>query len=167
MTLEHDEGWLLLAHLHFEDQWSTLTNDVFQLASDRPESYKSHRKAKRLATLEKLVFEVIPPDPANRLWLQGNTLGVENRAWRRAKFGQQYRLFFRFDSASRIIIYGWMNDQNSLRARESKSDAYVVFASMLDSGNPPSRWGPTGSKRLFELKSQLRRQTGICMVGAP
>lgn len=33
-----------------------------------------------------------------------------------------------------------MNDQNSLRARESKKDAYVVFASMLDSGNPPSRW---------------------------
>lgn len=140
MTLERYRGWLLLAHPHFEDQWSTLSNEVVRLASKRPDSYRSHPKTKRLATVEKLVFEVIPSDPANALWLQGNTLGRENRSWRRAKFGQQYRLFFRFDSAAKIIVYGWMNDEHSLRARKSKKDAYSVFATMLQSGNPPSSW---------------------------
>lgn len=133
-------GWLLLAHPHFEDQWSALSNQVVLIASQRPESYRLHPKTKRLATLEKLVFEVIPSDPANALWRQGNTLGPENRGWRRAKFGGQYRLFFRYDSASKIIVYGWMNDENSLRARKSKKDAYSVFARMLESGNPPSHW---------------------------
>lgn len=140
MTVERYNGWLLLAHPHFEDQWSLLHNKVVRLASKQPETYRSHPTTKRLATVEKLVFEVIPSDPANRLWLQGNTLGSENRSWRRAKFGQQYRLFFRFDSVAKIVIFGWMNDENSLRARQSKKDAYVVFQAMVTSGNPPARW---------------------------
>ena len=140
MTLARYLGWILLAHPHFEDQWSTLSNEVFRLASKNPETYRSHPKTKRLATLEKLIFEVIPGDPSNRLWLQGDTLGSENRSWRRAKFGERFRLFFRFDSASKIIVYGWMNDEQTLRARHSRKDAYSVFSSMLESGHPPSRW---------------------------
>lgn len=115
MGIERCQGWLLLAHPHCEDQWSLLQNEVVRLASKQPETYRSHPTTKKLATIEKLVFEVIPSDPANRLWLQGNTLGPENRSWRRAKFGQRYRLFFRFDSASKIVVYGWMNDEHSLQ----------------------------------------------------
>ncbi len=140
MGIERYHGWLLLAHPHFEDQWSLLHNEVVRLASKRPDTYPSHPTTKRLATIEKLVFEVIPSDPANRLWLQGNTLGQENRSWRRAKFGQRYRLFFRFDSASKIVVYGWMNDENSLRAKKSRTDAYSVFSALLNSGNPPTGW---------------------------
>ena len=113
---------------------------MIALAAKDPAGYKSHFSTKRLATLEKLLFEVIPSDPSNKVWLQGNTLGQANRNWRRAKFLQQYRLFFRFDSKNKIVIYGWVNDENSLRARESKTDAYKIFESMLKSGNPPSGW---------------------------
>ena len=150
MTFTRYSGWLLLAHPHFEDQWSILSNEVVRLASKSPETYRSHPTTKRLATLEKLLFEVIPADPSNRLWLQGNTLGSDNRSWRRAKFGERFRLFFRFDSASKIIVYGWMNDDRTLRARHSKNDAYSVFRSMLESGNPPSRWD-----ELVEVSSGL------------
>lgn len=138
MGIERYQGWLLLAHSHFEDQWSFLQNEVVRLASKQPETYRSHPTTKKQATIKKLVFEVIPSDPVNRLWPPGNTLGPENRSWRRAKFGQRYRLFFRFDSASKIVVYGWMNDENSFRARNSRTDAHSVFAALLNSGNPSS-----------------------------
>ena len=140
MSFERYNGWLLLAHPHFQDQWAKLSNEVRRLAAKDPVGYRSHQKTKKLATLEKLMFEVIPQDPGNRLWLQGSSLGEENRAWKRAKFGQQYRLFFRFDSAAKIIIYGWINDEKTLRARQSKTDAYLIFQKMLESGNPPTSW---------------------------
>lgn len=140
MSFERYNGWLLLAHPHFEDQWSKLSNEVRKLAAKDPANYRAHQKTKKLATLEKLMFEVIPSDPGHRLWMQGLTLGEENRAWRRAKFGQQYRLFFRYDSAAKIIIFGWINDEKTLRARQSKTDAYLIFTKMLESGNPPSNW---------------------------
>lgn len=140
MSFERYNGWLLLAHPHFEDQWAKLCNEVSRLAAKDPAGYRTHQKTKKLATLEKLMFEVIPQDPANRLWLQGSSLGEENRAWKRAKFGQQYRLFFRFDSTAKIIIHGWINDEKTLRARQSKTDAYLIFQRMLEAGNPPSGW---------------------------
>ena len=93
-----------------------------------------------MAALRRLVFEIIPSDPASSRYLLGNTLGPKHRAWRRAKFGGQYRLFFRFDSAAKIIIFAWMNDEESLRSYGSKNDAYAVFARMLETGDPPSTW---------------------------
>jgi len=138
VSVERYHGWLLLAHPHFDDQWSTWANEAHRLAKKAPNDYRSHPKTTRLAAVEKLIFEVIPTDPTHRLWLQGNTLGPENRAWRLAKFGGRYRLFFRFDSSSKIIIYCWINDEQSLRARGSKRDPYTVFSKMLASGNPPA-----------------------------
>lgn len=140
MKLGRYNGWLLLAHPHFEDQYSRWFNEVKRLANSKPNTYKSSDKTKRLAALEKLVFEVIPQDPSNQRFLLGNSLGGSNRSWRRAKLGSQYRVFFRFDSRAKIIVYAWVNDQDSLRAYGSKSDAYLVFASLLQRGNPPTSW---------------------------
>ena len=36
---------------------------------------------------------------------QGNTMGPAFRHWRRAKIGRRFRLFFRFDSKTKIIIF--------------------------------------------------------------
>ena len=71
---------------------------------------------------------------------QGTTLGADYRHWRRAKFFQQFRLFFRFHSRSKVIVLGWVNDQQTKRAYGSKSDSYRVFQSMLASGHPPNGW---------------------------
>jgi toxin YhaV len=134
------QGWLLLAHPHLEDQLSRWQKEVRKIIAKNPGDYLSNKKVKRLATLERLLFEVIPSNPESKLWLQGNTLGEANRAWRRAKFMEQYRLFFRFDSRSKIIVYGWVNDETTLRAYGSKNDAYLVFERMVSSGNPPTSW---------------------------
>jgi toxin YhaV len=56
------------------------------------------------------------------------------------KIWVRYRLFSRFDSATKIIIYCWINDEETLRARGSKRDPYTVFTKMLESGSPPSTW---------------------------
>ena len=55
----------------------------------------------------------------------------------RAKFFQQYRLFFRFDAKSKLIIYAWVNDEKTKRAYGKRNDAYAVFEKMLNSGHPP------------------------------
>lgn len=91
--------------------------------------------------IRKLVFEVIPVDPSRPEFRQGGTLGRERKHWFRAKFGNgRFRLFFRYSTAAKIIIFAWVNDSNTLRTYGSKSDAYAVFKSMLDKGNPPEDW---------------------------
>ena len=61
-------------------------------------------------------FEVVPSDPNREEYRQGNTMGTDFRHWRRAKIGRRFRWFFRFDSRSRIIIFAWVNDENTLLA---------------------------------------------------
>ncbi len=41
---------------------------------------------------------------------------------------------------AKIIVYAWVNDDDTLRAYDSKDDAYRVFRKMLDGGNPPASW---------------------------
>jgi Toxin with endonuclease activity, of toxin-antitoxin system len=47
------------------------------------------------------------------------------------------RLFFRFSTEKKIIIYVWVNDEKSLRKAGAKTDPYSLFQAMLRSGNPP------------------------------
>ena len=102
------------------------------------EIYKN--TTKRLAAISKLAFEIIPADPTRREYRQGNTLGENYKHWFRAKFFQQYRLFFRYHQGSKIIVYAWINDDKTKLAYGSKTDAYRVFQKMLNSGNPPDNW---------------------------
>lgn len=95
-------------------------------------------EAKLLFAVNELVFRKISADPMSKNSLLGNTLGIRHRSWRRVKFFQQYRLFYRFHSGKKVIVYSWFNDQDTLRSFGSKSDAYKQFAKMLDSGKPPT-----------------------------
>lgn len=94
-----------------------------------------------LAALRKLAFEIFPVDPTRPEFRQGGPLGPDRKHWFRAKFGGgRFRLFFRHSTSAKIIIYAWVNDRDTLRTYGAKSDAYAVFAKMLDSGNPPEDW---------------------------
>ncbi len=133
-------GWTLFAHPLFLKEIETLTNKVEALKTKDPKGYTKKNASKRLAAIYKLAFEVIPRDPSLAEYRQGATLGEKHKHWFRAKFFQQYRLFFRFDSKSKIIILAWVNNENTKRAYESKADAYKVFQKMLNSGHPPDDW---------------------------
>jgi toxin YhaV len=133
-------GWTLYAHPLFIEQYQLLTEKVERLKTKDPKGYVKKNATKRLAAIQKLAFDIIPQDPTNTEYRQGTTLGDNNKHWFRAKFFQQYRLFFRYHQASKVIVYAWVNDESTKRAYESKSDAYKVFTKMLTSGNPPDDW---------------------------
>jgi toxin YhaV len=133
-------GWTILAHPLFLDQLETLNRQVEARKKKDPSSYLKKNAAKRFAAIRKLAFEVIPQDPSRPEYRQGNTLGEAHRHWFRASFFQRYRLFFRYHAASKMIVYVWVNDENTKRAYESGDDAYRVFRKMLESGNPPGDW---------------------------
>ncbi|WP_439650396.1 type II toxin-antitoxin system YhaV family toxin [Polynucleobacter brandtiae] len=133
-------GWSIFAHPLFLDQVQVLTNEVASLKEKNPATYQNKNAAKRLAAILKLAYEVIPQDPTLPVYRQGNTLGEDHKHWLRAKFFAQYRLFFRYHEASKIIVYVWVNDENTKRAYESKDDAYRVFSKMLGKGHPPDDW---------------------------
>lgn len=134
-------GWTLYTHPLFAEQYQILQEKVAELKAKDPNGYIKKNATKRLAAIHKLTFEIIPQDPTSIDYRQGKTLGENNKHWFRAKFFQQYRLFFRYHLESKVIVYAWVNDDQNKRAYESKNDAYNVFAKMLKSGNPPDDWG--------------------------
>jgi len=99
-------------------------------------------------------------------------LGDEHKHWFRAKLFQQYRLFFRYNQESKIIIYAWAkasapcsrplptipvgNDDNTKRAYGSSTDAYRIFHRMIKSGHPPDDW----KSLLKEAKKESKRLQG-------
>ena len=133
-------GWSIFTHPLFLDQIESLESQVEAQRCKDSVNYLKKNSGKRLAAIFKLAFEVIPQDPTLSEYRQGSTLGAHHKHWFRAKFFQQYRLFFRFHSQSRIIVYAWVNDEASKRAYGSKTDAYRVFERMLASGRPPNDW---------------------------
>lgn len=133
-------GWKIYAHPLFLDQLEQLTEKVEELRRKKPEDYKKKNPTKRLAAIIQLAFNEIPQDPTRNKYRQGETLGDEHKHWFRAKFYQQYRLFFRYHQESKIIIYAWVNDTNSKRSYDSSTDAYKVFRKMLERGDPPDDW---------------------------
>ena len=144
-------GWTLFAHPLFLDQVEALVAQVDTLRARDPVGYGKKNATKRLAAITALAFELIPQDPARPEYRQGSTLGGDRKHWFRAKFFQQYRLFFRYHQASRIIVYAWVNDENTKRAYERSDDAYRVFQKMLERGHPPDDWE--------NLLAQAKRET--------
>jgi toxin YhaV len=112
-------GWQLYQHPLFEQQLAKLQAQVEKLKAKHPRDYKTKNTAKRLAAIEALIFDIIPQDPSREEYRQGHTLGASYKHWFRAKFFQQYRLFFRYHAASKIIVYAWVNDEDTKRAYES------------------------------------------------
>jgi len=148
-------GWRLFQYPLFENQLKNLTEAVEELSITQPDTYREHPKAKLLATIHRPVTEIIPQDPNAPEFRQGDTLGPDNRHWFRAKFHQRYRLFFRFSTKDRVIVYVWINDEFTLRKAGSKTDPYAVFKSMLNAGDPP-RTLEALLKRAKELRLEAK-----------
>ncbi|TXN23255.1 type II toxin-antitoxin system YhaV family toxin [Methylobacterium sp. WL19] len=135
------DGWTVFAHPLLLDQLERATAAVEAAKAADPTGYQRTAQAKLLAMLATLIFETIPSDPTRQEYRQGDTLGRTRKHWFRAKFGNgRFRLFFRYDSRTKILIFAWVNDETTLRPYGSKTDAYRVFKGMLDKGNPPDDW---------------------------
>lgn len=152
-------GWTVFAHPLLLDQLERAAVDAAKAAD--PKGYRGTAQAKLLAMLARLIFETIPSDPTRQDYRQGDTLGRTRTHWFRAKFGNgRFRLFFRYDSKTKVIIFAWLNDETTLRTYGSKTDACHVFKGMLAKGNPPDDWktllaaasAETAGARLEEAK---------------
>jgi toxin YhaV len=134
-------GWTLFAHPLFLGQLDRLTAAAARARRKDPKSWQANANVRLLAALRELVLNRVPRNPLAAEYRQGNTLGGENRHWFRAKFGaNRFRLFFRADSASRIIVYTWFNNRDSFRKAGATTDPYVAFSGMLARNNPPGDW---------------------------
>jgi len=107
-------GWNLLFHECLSDQLQKLYAASLRAQQQDPQGFESNANVRLFGALSKLIFDVVPSDPNREEYRQGNTMGVTFRHWRRAKLGQRFRLFFRFDSKTRVIIFAWVNDENTL-----------------------------------------------------
>ncbi|MGB5101796.1 MAG: type II toxin-antitoxin system YhaV family toxin [Steroidobacteraceae bacterium] len=125
-------GWAVFMHPMFLAQVEDLLEHVDALRTMDPTGYGSRDAAKRLAAIAKLVFEVIPQDPAAAVFRQGDTLGAHHKHWFRAKFFQQYRLFFRYDARARVIIYAWVRGTALLAESNTAGDRSRAFVRQLD-----------------------------------
>lgn len=146
-------GWTVFGHPLFLAQLEALMQQVEALKQKDPGGYLKKNAAKRLAAISRLAFDVIPQDPTRPEYRQGNTLGEGHKHWFRAKFFQQYRLFFRYHTPSKVIVFAWVNDEDTKRAYQSDDDAYRVFRQMLESGHPPDDW----DQLLAEARKKLWR----------
>jgi len=133
-------GWTLLFHEGVIGQLRKLHAVAARAEQSDPQGFEGNASVKLFRALSRLILEVVPGDPGRDEYRQGNTLGTAYRHWRRAKIGGRFRLFFRYDSKARVIVYAWVNDEQTLRSAGGKSDPYAVFEKMLGRGNPPDDW---------------------------
>ena len=108
-------GWTIFAHPLFLDEIETLIDKVEEFKSRDSHSYHKTNAAKRLAAIARLAFRDIPENPTLAKYRLESTLGGNHKHWFRAKFFQQYRLFFRFHSGSKVIVFAWVNDGKNKR----------------------------------------------------
>jgi toxin YhaV len=106
-------GWTILAHPLLLEQLETLIAQIERLRKKDAANYQKKRPTKILAALIKLITEAVPQDPTNPDYRQGDTLGDEYKHWFRAKFFQQYCLFFRYSTADKVLIFAWVNDDDN------------------------------------------------------
>ena len=133
-------GWSLLFHDCLIEQLQKLHAAAQRAQAQDLKGYKSNANVKLFNALSQLMLETVPSDPNREEYRQGNTMGPTFRHWQRAKIGRRFRLFFRFDSKTKIVIFAWVNDENTLRSSGSKSDPYAVFQKMLQRRHPPDDW---------------------------
>ena len=138
--LTERNGWKLYVHPAFSQGLEALVRQVEALEKQQPQTFRGHPKSKLLKRILDLILVEVPRDPNAPEFQLGNTLGAAYRHWRRAKFLGRFRLFFRFSSAHKTIVYAWVNDETTLPKAGAHSDPYAVFNKRLQKGTPPDNW---------------------------
>ncbi|MGD0961083.1 MAG: type II toxin-antitoxin system YhaV family toxin [Methylomonas sp.] len=119
-----NQGWTLLFHACLIEQLQKLKAAADRSAESDPEDFETNANVKQFRALSHLILKTIPSDPTRDEYRQGDRMGANYRHWRRAKIGRRFRLFFRYDTKAKLIIYAWVNDEKTLRSAGSKTDPF-------------------------------------------
>lgn len=133
-------GWQVFYYKAFAAALDELEAEVTRLAAKDPKGFKAHPKTRLLASVYEAVTQRVPANPEDAQFRLGKTLGSAHKHWRRVKKGlpDRYRLFFRFASKPvRLIVYAWLNDEDTLRKAGAKTDVYAAFQRLLARGEVP------------------------------
>lgn len=133
-------GWTLLFHESMVEQLRKLRASPELANQSALQGFKGNANVQLFRALSHVMLDIVPSDPSGDAYSLSNVQGPAYRHWRRAKIGRRFRLFFRYDSKAKAIVYAWVNDEQTLRSAGSKSDPYAVFEKMLGRGNPPDDW---------------------------
>jgi toxin YhaV len=127
-------GWLVLVRPAFTRRYQALREEARQFQQRLPpDEYVRHPLVKLAAAVQRLVTEIVPSDPkAPEFRLRGE-LGRFRRAKGRG-LPPRYRLFWIFSQQARVIIFLYLNDEETLRKEGAQSDPYEVFKRLLASG---------------------------------
>lgn len=98
-------GWTLLFHGCVIEQLQRLHTAAQRAEAKGPKGAADNANVKLLRALSHLILDIVPHDPANDAYRQGNTLGPAYRHWLRAKIGRRFRLFFRYDAKAKVIVF--------------------------------------------------------------
>jgi toxin YhaV len=159
-------GWGILLHPSLLDQLERVIAAAEQERLKRSGADPAGNNMKLATAIQHLILSEVPQDPTRTKYRQGSTLGDEMKHWVRAKFGNgRFRLFFRYHSKVRLIVFAWVNDAETLRTYGSRTDAYAVFRRMLRSGNPPDEWEEL--VRTSSNSDVVRRARGLISGLAP
>jgi plasmid maintenance system killer protein len=106
--------WLFTNSLPIKDFRANFLTEHEELKEKNPEGYQQHPSTKFLNNINEFIFRRIPEYLSAPEFRQGKTLGTDKKHWFRSKFNRRFRLFFRYSSTEKVIIYSWINDENSL-----------------------------------------------------
>ena len=147
MKVREAHGWKIYFWTLFDEHWRAIRLAVAakKNALNRGEitqkEYLGDKTVSLFAALVEIVHNVVPLDPSKAEFRQGNTLGSENKDWFRVKnhgLPSRWRLFFRYSTTDKVIVFVWLNDEGTMRKAGDSKDVYAVFKGMLKSGAPPS-----------------------------
>ena len=127
-------GWTILFHPLFNDQWQQLLHLVKSLRSRLPiEDFIRHPQVKLFKALTVGIEEKIPTDPKASYFALKKPLDKYSRL-KKMGLPNRYRLFFKVFPQQKVIIILWLGFP---RKEGDKKDCYRVFAKMVKKGQFP------------------------------
>ena len=127
-------GWTILFHPLFNDQWQQLLNLVKSLRSRlSQEDFGRHPQVKLFKALTVGIEEKIPNDPLASYFSLRKPLDKYSRL-KKMGLPNRHRLFFKVFPQQKAIIILWLGFP---RKEGDKRDCYRVFAKMVKKGQFP------------------------------
>ncbi|GFO53716.1 hypothetical protein GMSM_07230 [Geomonas sp. Red276] len=114
----------LVFHPAFAAVLDELATLVAKEKERHPESYRESPLAKLLAQVYRAIVKDIPGRPEHAEYYQGEGEVEGGSQWRRAILSGGYRLYFKHDKESNVIVYGWLSDEVNLRKYRRHVEAY-------------------------------------------
>ena len=127
-------GWTILFHPLFNDQWQQLLYLVKSLRSRLPtDDFVKHPRVKLFKALTLGIEEKIPTDPKASYFALRKPLDKYSRL-KKMGLPNRYRLFFKVFPQQKVIIILWLGFP---RKEGDKKDCYRVFTKMVKKGQFP------------------------------